>query len=175
MTLRKEFSFTAFGWTVGVGFSPGWLLFEVAWETSPRGYFLTLPLLCFWLERAQTDSGNEPWSWGWSLWRLTIWKTEFRLDLDLNIWGIGLTCVEFGDLGIYIGPFNIQVETGKGFGVDFPPGVPTLRLFFPEARSVQPWPPRCDCDPSVNEVPGNAEFDSGPAKWTARSPTDQLQ
>jgi hypothetical protein len=28
------------------------------------------------------------------------------------------------DLGIYVGPFNIQIETGKMFDVNFPPGVP---------------------------------------------------
>jgi hypothetical protein len=147
MTLRKDLSFTVFGWTVGVGFSPGWLLFEVAWETSPPGFFLTLPLLCFWVERARIDYSNEPWSWGWSLLRVTIRKTEFRLDFDPNIWVIGLTCVEFDDLGIYVGPINLQIETGKGFGVDFPPGVPTLRLLFPADRSVQQWPPRCECAP----------------------------
>jgi hypothetical protein len=74
--------------------------------------------------------------------RLTIWKTEFRLDLDLNIWGLEVTCVELDDLGIYVGPLNIQVETDKMFDVNFPPGVPTLRVFFPADRSVQRWPPR---------------------------------
>jgi hypothetical protein len=131
MTLRKDLSFTVFGWTVGVGFSPGWLLFEVAWETSPPSFFLTLPLLCFWVEPARTDYSNEPWPWGWSLLRVTIRKTGFRLDVDLNIWGIGLACVEFDDLEIYVGPFNLQIETGKGFDVDFPPVVPDATVIFP--------------------------------------------
>jgi hypothetical protein len=65
--------------------------------------------------------------------------------------GLGLTCFEFDDLGIYIGPINIQIETGKMFDVNFPPGVPTLRLFFPADRTVEPWPPRCDCDPSGDD------------------------
>jgi hypothetical protein len=154
MSYRKELSFTMFGWTVGAGFSPGWLLFEIAWETSPPGIFLTVPLMCFWIERAETDYSKEPWSFGWSLLRLSISKTEFRLDLDLNIWGIGLTCFEIDDCGIYLGPLNIQIETGKMFDVEFPPGVPTLRLFFPPDRSVQPWPPRCDCHPSGDNVDG---------------------
>jgi hypothetical protein len=157
MSFRKDISFTMSGWAVGVGFSPGWLLFELAWETSPPGFFLTLPLLCLWVERAETNHGIAPWSWGWSLLRLAIWKTEFRLDVDLNIWGLGVTCVEFDDLGIYLGPFNIQIETDKMFDVDFPPGVPTLRLFFPAGRAVERWPPRCDCDPSRNDVDSDGE------------------
>jgi hypothetical protein len=72
MSLREEFSFTLFGWTAGAGFSPGSLLFEVAWEVSPPGFFLTIPLLCLWAERAETDYSDEPWSGGWSLLRLTV-------------------------------------------------------------------------------------------------------
>jgi len=152
MNLRKEISFTIFGWTLGAEFSPGWLLFEGAWETSPPGFSIIVPLLCLWIERSETDYNKQPWSWGWSLLRLTIWKTEFRLDLDLNIWALGVTCVELDDLGVYVGPLNIQVETGKMYNVNFPPGVPTLRVFFPANRSVEPWPPRCDCDPSGDDV-----------------------
>ncbi len=33
-----------------------------------------------------------------------------------------------------------------GAATGFPPGVPMLRLFFPAGHSVEPWPPRCDCD-----------------------------
>jgi hypothetical protein len=148
MSLGKELSVTLFGWTVGAAFSLGWLLFEIAWESSPPGIFLTFPLTCFWIEKAETNYSKKPWAFGWSLLRVTVWKTELRLDVDLNIWGIGLTCVELDDCGIYVGPLNIQIETDKMFDVDFPPGVPTLRLFFPPGRSVQPWPPRCECDAS---------------------------
>jgi hypothetical protein len=156
MSLRKEVSFTILGWTVGAGFSPGWLLFEVAWEVSPASLTIIVPFLCLSVERAEPNYSKEPWAWGWSLLRLTIWKTEFLIDSDLNIWGIGLTCVEFDDLGIYVGPFNVQIETGKMFDVDFPPGVPMLRLFFPADRSVEPWPPRCNCDPPVNDLEDDA-------------------
>lgn len=46
------------------------------------------------------------------------------------------------------------------FDVDFPPGVPTLRVAFPPDRSVQPWPPRCDCDPSGHGLEGDDEIDA---------------
>jgi hypothetical protein len=60
MNLRKEISFTLFGWTLGAGLSLGWLLFEVAWETSPPSFTVIVPLLCFWIERAETDYRKEP-------------------------------------------------------------------------------------------------------------------
>jgi len=132
---RKEWQFTVKGWTFGIGCSPGWLMFDFGWETSPPTIGLTLPFLNFWIERDDTDYRVKPWQWGWSLFRLTIWKTEFRLDVDLNLWGIGITCLEIDDFGIYFGPLNIQIETNKMFDVAFP-DVPTLRLFFPPDRSV---------------------------------------
>jgi hypothetical protein len=160
MSFRKEISAAAFGWTVGVAFSPGWLAVEVAWETSPPGLFLMIPFVCLWVERAQTNHRQKPWSWGWSLLRLTVWKTEFRLDLDLNIWGIGLNCVEWDDCGIYVGPFNLQIEMDKMFDVDFPAGVPTLRLLFPADSCVPPWSSGCDCDPLNDDLEVGGVFDS---------------
>jgi hypothetical protein len=137
MGLRKELSLTSLGWNVGAAFSPVWLAFEVAWETSPPGLFLTIPLQCLRVEGAVVD-GNEAWSWGRIQLRLTMCKTEFRLDIDLNISGGGVICIEFDDCAIYVGPFNVQIETNKMFDVDFPPCVPRLRSFFPPGRSVQP-------------------------------------
>ena len=159
MSLRKEISFTKFGWIVGADFSPGWLLLGVAWEMSPPGLFLTIPFLCFWIERAENLQRAQSWLWGWSVLRLTVWKTEFRLDVDLNIWRLGVSCVEFNDSAVYVGPFNIQVETDKMYDVDFPPGVPTIRLFFPLHRSIRQWPPRCECDPSGNRSKSDEETD----------------
>jgi hypothetical protein len=56
-----------FGWTLGICFSPGSLMVGLAWEVSPPSLFLTLPLLRFRIERAETDYDKEPWPWGWSL------------------------------------------------------------------------------------------------------------
>jgi hypothetical protein len=159
MRLRKEISFTKFGWTVGVDFSPGWLLLEVAWELSPLGLFLAVPFLLFWIERAEQSQRARPWQWSWSVLRLTVWKTEFRLDVDLHIWGLGISCVERADSAVHVGPFNVQIETDKTYDVDFPPWVPTLRLFFPSNRSIQPWPPRCECDTSKDRSKGDVDTD----------------
>jgi hypothetical protein len=151
--MRLSHEFSVFDWTIGASVSPGSLMVGVAWETAPLSFYLTLPFLRFWIERRESDR-DEAWPWGWSLFRLTVWKTECRLDLDLHIWQFGLCVIEPADFGLYTGPFNIQIETNKGYATGFPPGVPTLRLFFPPDRSVQPWPPRCDCDPSGDNVDG---------------------
>ena len=161
MSLRREISATIFGWILGATVSPGWLAFEIAWEVSPLSLTVSVPFLSLWVERAETDYNKAPWAWNWSLLRLTVWKTEFRLDLGLNIRGLGVTCLKLDDLGIYVGPFNVQIETGKGYDVDFPAGLPTLRLFFPGDRSVQPWPPRCDCDPPGADIDGDDDHAAG--------------
>jgi hypothetical protein len=81
-----------------------------------------------------------------------VGKTEFRLDLDLNDWTVGLACDDFRDFSLHLGPLNIQIETNKGFNGDFPPGVPTLRILFPPGCSLRPWPPRCSCYPPCDRL-----------------------
>jgi hypothetical protein len=58
-------------------------------------------------------------------------RRQCRLDLDLHIWRFGLGVTEPTDFGLYAGPFNIQIETNKGYATGFPPRVPTVRLLFP--------------------------------------------
>jgi len=150
--LTKDFTVTAFGWKVGVSVAPGWLSVGIFWEVSPICFALALPFLHLWVEQSESDLSKGPWQWGWSLARLTIWKTEFRLDLDLNDWTVGVGCAELNDFSVHLGPFNVQIETDKFFAEGFPPGVPTLRLFFPPGRSVIPWPPRCRCCPPSDRL-----------------------
>ena len=47
-------------------------------------------------------------------WRMAVGMVpKFRLDLDLNIWFLGVNLGNWRDFGIYLGPFNIQIETGR--------------------------------------------------------------
>jgi hypothetical protein len=147
MRFVKEGSFTAFGRRFGVSVSPGWLSIGVWWETAPIAFALALPFLRLWLEHGAHEGSKGSWRWGWSLARLIIWKTEFRLDIDLNDWTMGLARSEFDDFSVHFGPFNVQIETNKFFAENWFPGVPTLRLFCAPGHSVMPWPPRCRCSP----------------------------
>lgn len=140
MHLPKELSLAIRGWSIGVRRSSRWLMVGIAWEKGPASAFVTIPLFRFWIVRDR-NWHLEPWPAGWSLARLMIWKTEMRLDLDWNIWGIGVSGTAFSDCVIHAGPFSIQVETDKMYDVDWLPGVATLRLFFPKGRSLRPWPP----------------------------------
>ena len=53
--------------------------------------------------------------WSWTLRRIVIrkWKLELRFDLDLNIWRFGYIMADAHDHGIYVGPFNLQIEYDK--------------------------------------------------------------
>jgi hypothetical protein len=149
MRIVKDFSLIIFSWAFCASLSPGWLSVGLSWETATLSFALELPFVRLWAERDDDDWSKNSWRWSWSLLRLTVWKTEHRLDLDLNDWSIGLACIELDDFSLHLGPLNIQIETDKFFADEFPPGVPTLGLFFPRGHSIRPWPPRCRyCPPS---------------------------
>ena len=56
--ISKEFAIS--GWTIGATVSLGTVMVGLAWEISPPGIFLTLPLLDIWIERAETDYQKPP-------------------------------------------------------------------------------------------------------------------
>jgi hypothetical protein len=81
-----------------------------------------------------------------------IKKSKSESEFDLHIWRFGLGVTEPTDFGLFAGLLDLQIETNRGYASGFPPGVPIVRLLFPPDRSVQPWPLRCDCDPSGDNV-----------------------
>jgi hypothetical protein len=72
--------------------------------------------------------------WSRTLCRLTIQKLklELRLEIDFNIWLIGYSMANITDHGIYVGPFNLQIEYDKCYD-------------WPDLHTL---PPRlqCQCD-----------------------------
>lgn len=139
-----EYSFDLWGWTVTAMFAPLCLSAGIFWEIAPYSCSISVPFVSLSIEQIEYDSSKECWQWCWSLARLIIWKTEFRLDLDLNYWEIGLNCVQFDDFSIHLGPFNVQIETGKFFALDDADDPPTLRLWFPKGHVIRTWPKKCD-------------------------------
>jgi len=130
------------GWNLGAKFSLSRLMLGLAWETAPLSVYLALPFIGVSVERDDRHSDGA-WPWCWSLCRLTVRKTEFRLDLDLHIWQLGLNIPDAVDFALYIGPLNIQIETGKGYRWNCPPCLPTLRLLFPRSEAVIECPGKC--------------------------------
>jgi hypothetical protein len=170
MRLVKEISITSPQWTCGGSVSPGWLAIGLWWDTAPLAFGLALPFLRVWLEGNSDHGSNNSSPWGWSLARLIIWKTEFRLDIDLNLWSVGLACTKFDDFSVHLGPMNIQIETNKFFADDCWPGVPTVRFFLPPNHSVEPWPPRCRCSPPDDQSQRDDATDFADGRLTGRIP-----
>jgi hypothetical protein len=90
-------------WAVGFGF-----------DTAPYGFWIDLGPVSVGIE--QDDSTDaELWTFGLTLYRIVIrkWKLEVRFDFDLNIWKLGYVMADRHDHGIYLGPFNVQIEYDK--------------------------------------------------------------
>ena len=115
-------------WTVSLDFLPtNWTI----------GLWIDAgPVVQFWrgsvaLGVAEANAGNDRCrDCAWTLARITIGRTEFRLEADLNIWQFGVAFARgWRDFGIYLGPLNIQVEHDV-FWHDPRPN-PLLRLLVP--------------------------------------------
>jgi hypothetical protein len=69
-----------------------------------------------------------------------IGKQEFRVDLALNYWGVGVDLVETDDWSIHLGPLDIECEYDKFYDVDNDGIRPAdLRLF---SKVREP----CECE-----------------------------
>ena len=64
-------------------------------------------------ERDEDTRGRKVPSWGGTLVRLIVGKLEMRLELDWNIWRVGVVMADPDDWGFYLGCLNIQAEYGK--------------------------------------------------------------
>jgi hypothetical protein len=95
----------------------------------------------------RTHDGGKYWPWEWTILRLVVGKQEFRVDLALNCWGIGVDLVETDDWSIHLGPLDIECEYDKFYDLDdewLKP--PLLRLFSKvrEPRECERKPVRHD-------------------------------
>ena len=90
---EKCFEWQAGAWTFGITLCPGTWAVIVFWDGNPYGLAVALPLVRFWCER----DGGRYWPWEWTILRVIIGKQEFRVDLALNYWGIGVDLVETDD------------------------------------------------------------------------------
>jgi len=143
VTLDKTLSIKWLGWEWGITVAAGSLSIGIFWE---GGVTLRLPCVRLWVE---TDD-SYTWQWCWQLYRMSIWKTEFRLECGLNDWAVGIECFEFNDFSLHCGPFSIEIETDKGFAHD--DEIPIIRFFVPPRTYIHPYPIRCRCCPPKNRL-----------------------
>ncbi len=69
----------------------------------------------FWVETIWNEPSGQGLSCNWTIVRIIVarLKLDLRLDLDLNYWAIGYAAADARDHGVYLGPFNLQVEIDK--------------------------------------------------------------
>jgi hypothetical protein len=108
-------SYDLSSWQVGFGF-----------DVYPTEFGIALGPISIGFER-----NPEPYNyddlpdWGFTLYRVVIkkMKLEMRFELDLNIWLVGYSMADIHDHGIYLGPFNIQIEYDKFYDKPWPWGL----------------------------------------------------
>jgi hypothetical protein len=95
-------------WGIGFGF-----------DVAPTGFYFAVGPLFVGAERDEPppDNYDDLPDWSSTLLRAVIpkWKLELRLELDLNIWKVGYILADLHDHGLYVGPFNLQIEYDKMF------------------------------------------------------------
>lgn len=106
---EKCLDWRAGAWTFGITLCPGTSAVIVFWDGNPYGLAVVLPFVRFWCER----DGGSYWPWEWTILRVIIGKQEFRVDLALNYWGVGVDLVETDDWSIHLGPLDIECEYDK--------------------------------------------------------------
>jgi hypothetical protein len=122
---EKEFERQIGGWKLGVNFRPGIWCFGLWWDGDPYSFAITLPLMHLWVER----DGGKYWQWDWTMLLVVVGKQEFRADLALNDWSLGVVMHETNDWSIHIGPIDVECEYGKFYDLDDWVEPAHLRLF----------------------------------------------
>ena len=130
LAAHRSLERTIAGWTVSLGLSPA------NWTA---GFWLDAPpAVHFWFgplgagnEKADADE-DRSWNRAWTLARVLVGRTEFRLDADLNIHRFGVAFARgLRDFGLHLGPaLNVQVEHAVCWREPRPN--PLLRLLTPK-------------------------------------------
>jgi hypothetical protein len=133
---EKRFKWQVGGWKLGLTLCPGIWLVGVWWDDNPISFAIRLPFVLIWFERA----GGKYWPWDWTILRVVVGKQEFRADLALNDWGLGIVMHQTDDWSIHLGPIDIECEYAKFYDDDlYMKPAAHLRLFS-KAREL------CECE-----------------------------
>jgi hypothetical protein len=133
---EKLFEWQIGGWMLGLTLCPGIWMVGVGWDGNPFSFAISFPFMHLWCEH----EGGKYWPWDWTILRVVIGKQEFRVDLALNYWGIGIAMHETDDWSIHLGPIDIECEYNKFNDEDGKwLGPPHIRLLS-KARE------RCECE-----------------------------
>jgi hypothetical protein len=124
------------GWKLGLTLCPGIWMVGIGWDGNPLSLAIILPFVRLWCEH----EGGSYWPWDWTILRVVVGKHEFRTDLALNIWGLGISLHDTDDWSIHLGPFDIKCEYDKFYDGDlYMKPAAHLRLF---SKVREP----CECE-----------------------------
>ena len=133
---EKQLEWQIGGWKLGLTLCPGIWMVGVGWDGNPSSFAISLPFMHLWCEH----EGGKYWPWEWTILRMVVGKQEFRTDLALNYWCIGIKMHETDDWSIHLGPIDIECEYDKFYDDDrYTVPAAHLRLFS-KAREL------CDCE-----------------------------
>jgi hypothetical protein len=123
-------------WKLGLTLCPGICMIGVWWDGNPISFAIRLPFVLLWFEH----EGGKYWPWDWTILRVVVGRQEFRADLALNSWGLGVYMHETDDWSIHLGPIDIECEYGKFYDDDlYMTPTAHLRLF---SKPREP----CECE-----------------------------
>jgi hypothetical protein len=83
---EKCFEWQMGTWKFGITLCPTSWAVIVWWDGNPYSLAIAIPFVRLWCEH----DGGKYWPWDWTILRIVIGKQEFRFDLALNYWGIGV-------------------------------------------------------------------------------------
>jgi hypothetical protein len=133
---EKLFECELGGWKLGLTLCPGIWMVGVWWDGNPISFALSLPFSRLWFEY----DGGKYWPWDWTVLRVVVGKEEFRVDLALNNWGLGIALHDTADWSIHLGPFDIECEYNKFYDLDDDWVKPADLRLFSKVRE------RCECE-----------------------------
>jgi hypothetical protein len=118
---KKDIQWQVGSWKVGLTLCLGDLSLGIWWD-----FALSLPFITLSVER---EAGRYL-QWDWTMLRVVVGRQEFRADLTLNNWSLGIVMNQTGDWSIHLGPLHIECEYDKFYDDDLytKPAV-HLRLF----------------------------------------------
>jgi hypothetical protein len=100
-------------WKFGFTLCPGTWAVLILWDGNP----MVWPL-CFRRALLVRMQGGKYWPWDWTILRVVAGKQEFRVDLALNYWSVGVDLVKTDDWSIHLGPLDIECEYDKFYDLD---------------------------------------------------------
>jgi hypothetical protein len=146
---KKDIAWQVGSWQVGLTLCLGDLSLGVWWDGDPISFALSLPFITLWVER----EGGRYWQWDWTMLRVVVGKQEFRADLTLNNWSLGIAMSQTDDWSIHLGPLDIECEYDKFYDDDlYTKPAADLRLF---SKARQP----CECELEHAHTPSRSSDD----------------